>query len=44
MIDIYEIVFCIQVQCRTYAIQGAWAAMWNFRFMDNLYNFGKDFR
>lgn len=44
MIDIYEIMFLIQVQCKTYAIGGAWARNWNFLFMDNLYNLGKDFK
>lgn len=44
MPDAYDICFQIQVQCKAYSIGGAWATKWNFHFMDNLYNFGKDFK
>ena len=44
MPDAFDICFQISAQCKTYAIGGAWCTMWNFRFMDNLFQFGKDFR
>ena len=44
MIDANELCFQIQAQCVTYYLNGAWATKWNFLFMDNLYNFGKDFK
>jgi len=44
MFDVNELCVLIQAYCKTYAIGGAWATKWNFIFMDNLYNFGKDFK
>lgn len=44
MPDAFDICFQISAQCKTYSIGGAWYTKWNFIFMDNLFQFGKDFR
>lgn len=44
MSDAAEICFQISAQSKAYSIGGAWYTMWNFRFMENLFQFGKDFR
>lgn len=44
MIDIYKIYDELYREHLRYRISALFATSWNFRFMDNLYNFGKDFK
>ena len=44
MIDAYEICDSIYFDHIRYKLIEKFATSWNFRFMDNLYEFGKDFR
>lgn len=44
MIDIYEIYDVIFLNHRRYVYLGEYARCWNLKFMNNLYEFGKDFR
>lgn len=44
MIDIYEITHILSTVTSLYLKEGLYMRAWNFHFMDNLYNFGKDFK